>query len=62
MATNVIRDKSQLIQLIIKKKPEYLIFHVGTNDTTTNDSGKIVDDTIKISNIEVSTRFQSHSV
>ena len=38
-----IRDKSQFIQPIIKKKPEFLILCVGTNDATTNNSRKIVD-------------------
>ena len=28
----------------IKKKPEFLFLHVGTNDATTNDSRKVVDD------------------
>ena len=29
---------------IIKKQPDYLILHVGTNDATINTSKKIVDD------------------
>ena len=29
---------------IIKKKPELFILHIGTNDATTNDSRKIVND------------------
>ena len=39
-----ISEMSQLIQPIIKKKPEFLILHIETNDATTNDSRKIVDD------------------
>ena len=35
---------NQYIIPIIKKQPDYLILHVGTNDATTNTSKKIVDD------------------
>lgn len=38
-----IRDISQLIQPKIKKKPEFLILHVGINDANIKDSRKIVD-------------------
>ena len=33
---------------MIKNKPDYLIFHVGTNDATTNSSRKIVDDLLML--------------
>ena len=39
-----IEDISQYITPIIKKQPDYLILHVGTNNATTNTSKKIVDD------------------
>ena len=39
-----IEDINQYIIPIIKKQPDYLILHVGTNDATTNTSKKIVDD------------------
>ena len=39
-----IEDTNQYIIPIIKKQPDYLILHVGTNDATTNTSKKIVDD------------------
>ena len=39
-----IEDISQYIIPIIKKQPDYLILHVGTNDAKTNTSKKIVDD------------------
>ena len=29
---------------IIAKQPDYLMLHVGTNDTTTSTSRKIIDD------------------
>ena len=38
-----IEDISQYITPIIKKQPDYLILHVGTNNATTNTSKKIVD-------------------
>ena len=34
---------NQYIIPIIKKQPDYLILHVGTNDATTNTSKKVVD-------------------
>ena len=39
-----IQDINQYIIPIIKKQPDYLILHVGTNDAKTNTSKKIVDD------------------
>ena len=39
-----IEDINQYIIPIVKKQPDYLILHVGTNDATTNTSKKIVDD------------------
>ena len=39
-----IEDVNQYIIPIIKKEPDYLILHVGTNYATTNTSKKIVDD------------------
>ena len=39
-----IEDINRFIIPIIKKQPDYLILHVGTNDATTNTSKKIVDD------------------
>ena len=36
-----------LIQ-IITKRPDYLILHVGTNDSTTNASRKIIDDLLML--------------
>lgn len=39
-----VRAISQLNHPIIKKKPEFLMLHIGTYDDTTNDSRKIVDD------------------
>ena len=39
-----IEDIDQYIIPIIKKQPDYLILHVGTNDTITNTSEKIFDD------------------
>ena len=33
---------------IIKNKPDYLILHVGTNDTTTNSSRKIYVDLLML--------------
>ena len=39
-----IEDINQYIIPIIKKQPDYLILHAGTNDATTNTSKKIVDD------------------
>ena len=35
-----IEDINQYIIPIIKKQPDYLILHVGTNDATTNTSNK----------------------
>ena len=37
-----IRDMSQLIQLIIKKKPDFLILPFLTNNTTTSDSKDMI--------------------
>ena len=39
-----IEDINHYIIPIIKKQPDYLILHVGTNDATTNTSKKIIDD------------------
>ena len=39
-----IEDVNQYIIPIIKKQPDYLILHVGTNDATTNTSKTIVND------------------
>ena len=38
-----IEDINQHIVPFIKRQPDYLILHVGTNDATTNTSKKIVD-------------------
>ena len=38
-----IEDINQYIIPIVKKQPDYLILHVGTNDATTNTSKKIID-------------------
>ena len=59
------RDISQIIQPIIKKKPDFLFLHIGTNVATTKDSRKIVDDIFllkKISYIDVSTQLWSNGV
>ena len=37
-------DINQYITPIMKKQPDYLILHVGTNDATTNTPKKIADD------------------
>ena len=39
-----IEDINQYIIPIIKRQPDYLILHVGTNDATTNTSKKTADD------------------
>ena len=43
-----IEGLNHYIMPIIKNKPNYLILHVGTNDTTTNPSRKIVDDLLML--------------
>ena len=43
-----IEDINQYIIPIIKKQPDYLILHVGTNDATTNTSENILDDLLII--------------
>ena len=43
-----IEDLNHYIVSIIKSKPEYLILHAGTNDATTNSSGKIADDLLML--------------
>ena len=43
-----IEDMNQYIIPTIKKQPDYLILHVGTNDATTNTSKKIVDDLLTL--------------
>ena len=43
-----IEDLNHYIVPIIKNKPDYLILHVGTNDSTTNSSRKIVDDLLML--------------
>ena len=40
----IIEDINQYIIPTIKKQPDYLMLHVGTNDATTNTSKKIVED------------------
>ena len=42
----LIEDINQYTTLIIKKEPDYLILHVGTNDGTTNTSKTIIDDLV----------------
>ena len=43
-----IEDTNQYITPIIKKQPDYLILHVGTNDATPNTSNEIVDDLLML--------------
>ena len=43
-----IEDLNHYIVSIIKNKPEYLILHAGTNDATTDSSGKIADDLLML--------------
>ena len=43
-----IDDTNQYIIPIIKKQPDYLILHVGTNNATPNTSNKIVDDLLML--------------
>ena len=53
-----IEDINQYIIPIIKKQPDYLILHVGTNDATTNTSKKIVDDLLILKS-NISNNFQA---
>ena len=41
-------DINQNVMPVIKKEPDYLILHVGTNDATTNTSKKVVDDLLML--------------
>ena len=41
-----IKDTSQFMQTVIKKKPEFVILHIGPNYATTNDSKKILEDVL----------------
>ena len=43
-----INDMNHHLMLIIAKRPDYLILHVGTNDATTNTSRKIIDDLLML--------------
>ena len=51
-----IDDINRYIIPIIKKYPDYLILHVGTNNATTNTSKKIADDLLTLkSNVSKQT-------
>ena len=52
-----IEDISQYIIPIIKKHPNYLIRHGGTNDATTNTSKKFADDWLILKS-NISQQFQ----
>ena len=41
-----IRDASQLMQTVFKKKPKFVILHIGPNYATTKDSRKIAEDVL----------------
>ena len=43
-----INDMNHHLIQIITKRPDYLILHVGTNDSTTNASRKIIDDLLML--------------
>ena len=41
-----IRDASQLMQTVFKKKPKFVILHIGPNYATTKDSRRIAEDVL----------------
>ena len=43
-----INDMNHHLMLIIAKRPDYLILHVGANDAPTNTSRKIIDDLLML--------------
>ena len=43
-----INDMNHHLMPIIVKQPDYLILYVGTNDSTTNTSRKIIDDLLML--------------
>ena len=54
----IIEDVNQYIVPIIKKQPDYLILHTGTNDATSNTSKEIVHDLFMLKS-SISKQFPS---